>query len=238
MSWNTFWGAFNNTGPYTNVVLGGSPNSTGPYGIPLSQAHDNGLGYGIKFSDNGNFGVSFVLNLVPYSVTENEQYLANAYYVPYGGAYNYILIVSTSNNNQSSWKQIYRNTIFSHPGGAPLCYRNGWLDTARKSQWQGFFQLPTDTTHVKIELQGEDVTLPHQNIYSIKQIIPAFKPWAIRKGKQFQTLNVPTGYFKVRKNGEWVDKSIMNGGEIGQIDKGTARVRKSGRWKGQGKVGS
>ena len=238
MAWNTFWGAFNNTGPYYNIVLGGSPSNNGPFNIPLGTAHGSGYGYGIEFTDNGSYGVTFKLNLVGYSVSEAQQYVPNTHYVAYGGNYDYYLIVSVSNNNQSSWRQIYKNRIFSHPGGANLCYASGWQTIAQKSQWSGFFQLPTNTTHVKIELQGAAVTLPHQNIYSIQQIIPDFKPWAVRKSGQFKTLDRPSGKFQIRKSGAWVDKSIMSTGETGQANEGISRIRRSGNFVGQGKVGS
>lgn len=238
MAWNTFWGAFNNTGPYNNVVLGGSPSTTGPFNIPLGTAHNEGYGYGIEFTDNGAYGVTFKLNLVGYGVTDAQQYSPNQFYVPYGGNYDYYLIVSVSNNNQSSWRQIYRNRIFSHPGGANLCYASGWQTIAQASQWSGFFQLPTNTTHVRIELQGAQVTLPHQNIYSIQQIIPDFKPWAVRKSGQFKTLDRPSGKFQIRKSGAWVNKSIMSAGETGQANEGVSRIRRSGTFVGQGKVGS
>ena len=238
MAWNTFWGAFDNTGPYYNIVLGGSPSNNGPFNIPLGTAHGSGYGYGIEFTDNGSYGVTFKLNLVGYSVSEAQQYVPNTHYVAYGGNYDYYLIVSVSNNNQSSWRQIYKNRIFSHPGGANLCYASGWQNIAKASQWSGFFQLPTNTTHVKIELQGAAVTLPHQNIYSIQQIIPDFKPWAVRKSGQFKTLDRPSGKFQIRKSGAWVDKSIMSTGETGQANEGVSRIRRSGNFVGQGKVGS
>ena len=238
MAWNTFWGAFNNTGPYYNIVLGGSPSNNGPFNIPLGTAHGSGYGYGIEFTDNGSYGVTFKLNLVGYSVSEAQQYVPNTHYVAYGGNYDYYLIVSVSNNNQASWRQIYKNRIFSHPGGSNLCYASGWQTIAQKSQWSGFFQLPTNTTHVKIELQGAAVTLPHQNIYSIQQIIPDFKPWAVRKSGQFKTLDRPSGKFQIRKSGAWVNKSIMSTGETGQANEGVSRIRRSGTFVGQGKVGS
>lgn len=238
MAWNTFWGAYDNTGHYANVVLGGDPSATGPFGAPLTEAHNNGYGYGVEFTDNGSYGVTFKLNLVGYAVSDYQSYIANRYYVPYGGTYDYILIISTSNNNQQSWSQIYNQKIFSHAGGAPLCYRANWHTVAQQSQWSGFFQLPTDTTHVKIELKGEDATLPHENIYSIQQIIPEFKPWAIRKAKQWNSLNRPSGFFHIRKSGQWEDKSIMSGSETGQVNQGTSRIRKNNNWVGQGKVGN
>lgn len=238
MAWNTFWGAYDNTGPYANVVLGGDPSATGPFGIPLDNAHSGGYGYGVNFEDNGSYGVTFTLNLVGYAVSDSQQYIPNRYYVPYGGNYDYYLIISTSNNNQQSWSQLYRNRIFSHPGGANLCYASNWHIIAQASQWSGFFQLPTDTTHVKIELQGEDATLPHENIYSIEQIIPEFKPWAIRKSGQWNSLDRPSGKFQIRKSGSWVDKSTMSSAETGKANEGTSRIRRSGNWVGQGKVGN
>lgn len=235
MAWNEFWGAYDNTGPYNNVVVGGSPNSTGPYGVPLGTAHSSGYGYGVQFTDNGNFNIKFELNLVSYSVTDSGQYRANQRYVTYGGTYDYYLTISTSNNNQSSWSQLYKNKVFVHSDSGALLYRSGWQQTV--SQWSGLFTIPTDTTHVKIELQGEDATFPHQNIYSISQIIPDFKPWAIRKNGQWKTLNRTSGWYKIRKNG-WTDKSIMNGNDTGKTNKGVARIRQSGSWKGQGKIGN
>ena len=58
MAWQYFYGAYDNTGPYANVVLGGSPDNTGPFGAPLATAHASGYGKGINFSDNGNYGVT------------------------------------------------------------------------------------------------------------------------------------------------------------------------------------
>lgn len=247
MAWQEFWGAYDNTGPYNNVVLGGSPNTTGPYGIPLTTAHNSGYGYGIQFTDNGNYGVTFQLNLVGYGVTDAETYHANQHYVVYGGTYDYFIKVSVSNNNQSSWTQLYYAKIFSHGGGWSLAYASDWTNVASRSQWSRFFQLPTDTTHVKIELLGEDATLPHENVYTIQQIIPEFKPWAIRKANQWKTLNRASGKFQIRdelvgtptaKAYDWNEKSIMSGNETGAKDKGTSRIRRSGSWVGQGKVGN
>ena len=56
MAWQYFYGAYDNTGPYANVVLGGSPDNTGPFGAPLATAHASGYGKGINFTDNGVCG--------------------------------------------------------------------------------------------------------------------------------------------------------------------------------------
>ena len=55
MAWQNFHGAYDNTGPYANVVLGGNPGDTADFGFPLAIAHSKGYGKGINFSDDGNY---------------------------------------------------------------------------------------------------------------------------------------------------------------------------------------
>lgn len=236
MTWQNFHGAYDNTGPYANVVLGGNPGNTGDFNFPLATAHAKGYGKGINFIDDGNYGVTFQLDLVGYSVNDSGQYTGNGRYVQFGGRYNYILIISVSNNNQKSWREIFHQVIFSHSDTWTLSYMSGWETVAQNSQWSKKLQVPTDTTHVKVELRGEDATFPYANIYTIQQVIPEFRPWAIRKGGTFLSLNRATGFFQVRKNTTWAD--VKKYSEAGQEDKGTSRIRKNGKWVGQGKIGS
>lgn len=235
MAWQNFHGAYNNTGPYANVVLGGNPGNTADFGFPLATAHAKGYGKGINFSDDGNYGVTFTLDLVGYGVTDAGTYTGNVKYVQYGGRYNYILIISVSNNNKASWREIYNQVIFSHADTWSLAYSSGWETVAQNSQWSSKLQLPTDTTHVKVELRGEDATFPYENIYSIQQIIPEFRPWEVRKGGKFLTCNRNTGFTRIRKNGSWQDINKMT--ESGQTNKGTSRIRHRNNWVGQKKVG-
>lgn len=238
MAWNYFYGAYNNTGPYNNVVLGGAPGDSGPFGAPLATAHASGYGRGINFSDNGNYGVTFTLDLVPYSVSDARQYVANGYYIgSTSEIYNYFIIISKSTDNQQSWTQLTREKIFTHTGQMSFIYRAGWDGTARASQWSKFIQLSNDTTHVKIELQGEDVTLPHSNIYSIQQVIPDFRPWGIRKNSVLKSLNKDSGFLKIRKSNAWNDIAKYSYDKVGKENQGTSRIRKSGKWLGQGKIG-
>lgn len=238
MAWQYFYGAYNNTGPYNNVVLGGAPGDTGPFGAPLATAHASGYGRGINFSDDGNYGVTFTLDLVPYSVTDASQYVANGYYIgSTSDIYNYFIIISKSTDNKQSWTQLTREKIFTHTGQMTFIYRAGWDGTARASQWSKFIQLSNDTTHVKIELQGEDATLPHSNIYSIQQVIPDFRPWGIRKAGVLKSLNKDNGFLKIRKSNAWNDVEKYSYDKIGKENQGTSRIRKNGKWLGQGKIG-
>lgn len=239
MAWQYFYGAYNNTGPYNNVVLGGAPGDTGPFGVPLAIAHASGYGRGINFSDNGNYGVTFTLDLVPYSVTNAQQYVANGYYIGSTSVtYNYFIIISKSTDNQQSWTQLTHEKIFTHTGQMCFIYRAGWDGTARASQWNKFIQLSNDTTHVKIELQGEDATLPYSNVYSIQQIIPDFRPWGIRKNGVLKSLNKDSGFLKIRKSNTWKDIPKYTYDKVGKENQGTSRIRKNGKWLGQGKIGN
>lgn len=239
MAWQYFYGAYNNTGPYNNVVLGGAPGASGPFGAPLATAHASGYGRGINFSDNGNYGVTFTLDLVPYSVTDAQQYIANGYYIgSTSEKYNYFIIISKSTDNQKSWTQLIREKIFTHTGQMAFIYRAGWDRTARASQWNKFIQLSNDTTHIKIELQGEDATLPHSNIYTIQQVIPDFRPWGIRKNEVLKSLNKDSGFLKIRKSNVWNDIAKYSYDKVGKENQGTSRIRKNGKWLGQGKIGN
>lgn len=231
-----FHGAYNNTGPYANVVLGGNPGDTADFGIPLATAHAKGYGYGINFEDNGNYNVTIQLNLIGYGVSDSGQYTGNGRYVIWGGRYNYILIVSVSNNGGASYRDIFNQIIFSHDDHWTLSYMSGWETTAANSQWSKSMQIPSDTTHVRVELKGEDATFPYANIYEIEKIIVKYRPWAVRKGGTFKSLNNPTGWLKIRKSGKWKEVETMS--EANQANKGTSRIRKSGTWVGQDKIGS
>ena len=239
MAWQYFYGAYDNTGPYANVVLGGSPDNTGPFGAPLAIAHASGYGKGIDFTDNGNYGITFILNLVGYAITDDQKYMADGYYVgDTSDTYNYFINVFKSTDNQQSWTQLLREKIFMHTGQMTLNYLQGWDVTARASQWSKFIQLSNDTTHVKIELQGEYVTFPHSNIYSIQQVIPDFRPWGIRKSGVLKSLNKDSGFLKIRKSNSWKDTPKYSYDKVGKENQGTSRIRKNGKWLGQGKIGN
>lgn len=239
MAWQYFYGAYNNTGPYNNVVLGGAPGNTGPFGAPLATAHAAGFGKGINFSDNGNYGVTFMLDLVGYSVTDAQAYVPDMSYVGDASTlYNYIIIVSKSTDDKKSWTELLREKIFTHTGVMSLIYKAGWETTARASQWSKFIQLSNDTTHIKIELQGENVTFPYSNIYSIQQVIPDFRPWGIRKSGALKSLNNDSGFLKIRKSNTWEDIAKYSYDKVGKENQGTSRIRRNGKWLGQGKIGN
>lgn len=66
---------------------------------------------------------------------------------------------------------------------------------------------------------------------------PDIKPWAVRKSGVFKTISRPSGWFKIRKSGNWSDKSKQKKSDVKQPNKGSHRIRKSGTWLGQNKIG-
>lgn len=64
----------------------------------------------------------------------------------------------------------------------------------------------------------------------------SFKPWAIRKTSIFKTLSRPSGFFK-RRNSTWQDKSEQVQTLVGKEGSAPHKVRRGGKWLGQGKIG-
>lgn len=239
MAWLDFWGAYMHTGYYNNVALVGSPNDVlGRFNANLTQAHQNGYGYGIQFSQNDNGTIHVDINLVGISVGSSGQAVYGQHYVQYGGRYNYKLTIWTSNNNQSSWNTVYSGWVFSHGDTWYLAYAGNWTQTAQCSQWSGNINIADDTTHVMVNLTGEQPVYDMSVVYTIDQVITEYRPWAVRKNGKFLSCNRKTGFTRIRKKENdtlmWTDIEKMTEG--GQTNKGTSRIRHTD-WKGQKRVG-
>lgn len=64
------------------------------------------------------------------------------------------------------------------------------------------------------------------------------KPWAIRKSNTWKTLDRPSGFFKIRRAVNYVNKSTSAISTVGKVNQGTHRIRRSGNWLGQNKIGN
>lgn len=58
---------------------------------------------------------------------------------------------------------------------------------------------------------------------------PAYKPMAIRKGN-WKSLDANNGFIKIRKSGNWQDKSEETNLTVLQENQGHNRIRRSGKW--------
>ena len=237
LPWHSFYGTYQHTGPYYNVALVGSPNASGTFGIPLSQAHNKGLGYGILFEQIGNTTVKATINLIACAITDSKTWASSSpSYVQYGGRYNWRLQIDVSSNGGKSYtKKIYDKWIFSHADTWGMAYNGSWETTARNSQWQGNLSIPDGTTHVRFLLTGENVFVQEAVVFPIEEIIPEARPWAVRKGGKFLSCDRETGWSARRNSGDdwtrYTDKFV--GGQEGV---GYAKIRHT-KWVGQKKIG-
>ena len=237
LPWHSFYGTYQHTGPYYNVALVGSPNASGTFGIPLSQAHNKNLGYGILFEQIENTTVKATINLIACAITDSKTWASSSpSYVQYGGRYNWRLQIDVSSNGGKSYtKKIYDKWIFSHADTWGMAYNGSWETTARNSQWQGNLSIPDGTTHVRFLLTGENVFVQEAVVFPIEEIIPEARPWAVRKGGKFLSCDRETGWSARRNSGDdwtrYTDKFV--GGQEGV---GYAKIRHT-KWVGQKKIG-
>ena len=237
LPWHSFYGTYQHTGPYYNVALVGSPNASGTFGIPLSQAHNKNLGYGILFEQIENTTVKATINLIACAITDSKTWASSSpSYVQYGGRYNWRLQIDVSSNGGKSYtKKIYDKWIFSHADTWGMAYNGSWETTARNSQWQGNLSIPNGTTHVRFLLTGENVFVQEAVVFPIEEIIPEARPWAVRKGGKFLSCDRETGWSARRNSGDdwtrYTDKFV--GGQEGV---GYAKIRHT-KWVGQKKIG-
>lgn len=236
MTWVECWGTYAATGPYNNVVMGGS-GANSMYGLDLSTAKSAGHGNGIEFRYSEDINQLYVhVNLVGYGADQNNIYIPNQEYVHGDFYYDWYVDIWYSTDNQATWTKTKTELCARHLSNQTLAYKGQWQSST--VNWSANVNLPSNFTHVKVEVRGEEPGNRHQNIYTREIVIQSFKPWAIRKSNQFKSLDVSSGFYKIRKSGNWTDKSEMELSDIGRENAGTARIRKSGTWKGQNKIGN
>ena len=97
ITWYAGYGGYNNTGPYYNVLLVGSPDNSLPglNNVDLTSARAEGYAQGIGFeSEDGSTNVKVHVNLAGVAVTDQGRLVYNQYYVQFGGRYNYFVKLS------------------------------------------------------------------------------------------------------------------------------------------------
>ena len=240
-TYQEFHGGYNNTGNFFNVILGGAPGAVGFGGIPLGMAHSSNVGKGIGF-DGDYSSLSVKLDLTGYATDDIGSAVLDTRYVHYGGAYDWFIDIQYSTDSQGSWQTLLPHTkIFSHDASQDweLSYRGSWLRTAQNSQYEKTgLSIPTNTTHVRVSLTGDNPTQSTWVVYPINKVIQNYKPMAIRKSGTWKTLNVPSGFIKRRVSSTWKDDSTENLGTKGAVNSGHNRIRKSSRWLQQGPLGN
>lgn len=237
MVWNECWGTYSATGPYNNVVMGGSPNGS-MHGLDLSRAKGAGYGNGVEFTYNqSDNSVKVHINLIGYGCNSAMQYIPDQRYVSGNFTYDWYGDFYYSTDGGNSYTLIKQELIARHNSDQTLAYRGNW--GLSNVNYATIINLPENFTHVKIEVRGDEPAQRHQNIYTRQTVISTYKPWAIRKSGSWLSLNRATGIFQVRNGiGQWIDKSEESFGSVGLSDVGHSRIRKNGTWKQQSKIGN
>ena len=226
ISWYAGYGGYNNTGPYANVLLMGSPTNVinGLSNIQLDEARRNGKGRGVGFELVSENNLKVHLSLIAVMVSDSGVAGYNANYVNFGGTYFYYIKISKSTNGGRSFEQIYLGRDIGHPSTNPLAYNPNWHLSSNELTYD--VKMGEDITNIKVEIYGEDATFPHENIFTREQVLKdSWKPWGVRKGTW---KSLTAGWFKKRTSGSWQDK--------GQITQN--KIRNSGTWRNQGKLGN
>lgn len=236
MVWNECWGTYSRTGPYNNVAMGGSPAGA-MYGLDLSQAKNAGYGKGVQFTyDAKANNVKIEINLIGFACNQAMQYLPNQHYVQGNFTYDWYGDFYYSTDGGRNYTLVKQELIARHASNQGLAYVDNWR--LSNVNYATIISLPANFTHVKIEVRGDEPAQRHQNVYTRQIVISNYKPWAIRKGGTWTSLNKPSGRFIIRHGNNWEDKSNELLSDAGKDNKGHNRIRKNGVWKQQNKLGS
>lgn len=252
MTWYNAIGTYSRTGPFRDVALVGGHDNVN--GFDTSVAIQNGGGKGIQFTPLNDEATNLKVELSLVAVGfDNGNYTSDVDgYVGsdgtvYSGGHDYSWLVQYeySTDGGNNYKVINEWTkIATHSTPQALAYKS----EAGLKDWKNTIvnynvtltNLPSDFTHVRVEVRGDEPAERYKNVYTRQQIVkpkPNIKPWAIRKSGVFETHNRPSGYMKIRKSGTFVDKSEILESDVNQPNKGSSRVRKSGSFVGQNKIG-
>lgn len=237
MAWLEAWGTYAKSGPYNNVTMGGSPNST-LYGLNLTSAKNAGFGNGVQFTSLNDAGtsVNIELSLVGYGSNTSGQAILNQKYAQGNWTYDWYVDVYYSTDNQVSWATAEKNILVAkHASTQGLAYWTNWhLSTIK---WNKTFNLPNNFTHLKFEVRGDEPAQRHQNIFSRQIVLPDMTTrWVGDDGTELAPQEVAKSFKESRSFDGWKlsRESIDGMTKIYIYTKATFKpwaIRKSGIWK-------
>lgn len=251
-----FYGGFAKTGTAQDVALIGGEAKPYPFGVDLERANKSGFAKGIRFKNTDRV-VTLECSLAPIVLNfQTAKPIYNSTYVNYGGKYDWFLAIATSTDptaksDDSKYKTIQNEKILTHNWYLPFLYKEDgqggltWRNGCKSSSFTKTFTVTDDVKWVRFTLSGANPKYP-KNIYlKIEQIIlpppppkpQKFRPFAIRKNNIFKTLDIESGFLKIRKSGVYQDIELMKFTDTNNVNMGSCRIRKGGVFVGQGKIG-
>lgn len=228
MTWYYMYGSYRATGNYNNVAMGGSPNTREFSGFNFTEAHAQGYGKGIEFFQNSDTEIGINLSLIAWAINPYSSPLYGQSYVRFNGTYKWFLDIWYKNPKEPTWQVITQGILVAnHQSNQNLAYANNWQYST--INYTHTFSIPSDWSEIKFEVRGEEPGNRYQRTFYKQGITftQKAKPWAIRKGGLFKSLNRESGFFKIRKGGQWIDKLAIENNKI----------RKSNTWENQNNIG-
>lgn len=187
MTWRDAWGTFARNGAQYDVAMVGGPGSK-VLGLPLATAHASNLGRGIRFTSLNNEGtiVRVELSLVGVSIDSNRWngLPRSGYTSPNGDitgtgwTYQWFADIHYSTDGGLTYKETpaVGTNVASHATPMALAYHTQsgvkpWTEAVieRSFRVEG---LPSNFTHLKVEVRGDVPGARHVNIYTREQVVP------------------------------------------------------------------
>ena len=230
------WGVYNNTGNYEKIyVVGGQGGGNADYfNIPMAEMNalrSRNYGTGIHFWWEGD-NLNITINLMVITSNTSWQILRNEYYRgnPNYDIYEFYADIQYQKKN-GQWVKLGDKLINRVNAGKPLYDRSGWDSQGSGYLWNTFTFSGLNFDEMdkfSIGIHGDNASVTKWVEFPIHTLLPKpvpNKPWAIRKGSNWVSFT----------NGNKDMKSRQGSNFAKRVDQ---KIRKSGTWKAQGKVGS
>lgn len=251
-----FYGGYAKSGNAQDVALVGGETKPYPFGVNLERANKSGFAKGIRFKNNDRV-VTLECSLAPIVLNfKTAKPIYDKTYVNYGGKYDWFLEIATSDDpnaksDDSKYKTIQNEKVLTHNWYLPFLYKEDgqggltWRNGCKSSSFSKTFTVGENVKWVRFILSGDNPKYPKSIYLKIEQIIlpppppkpKKFRPFAIRKGQIFKSLNTESGFLKIRKSGSFQDIELMKFTDTNNANMGSCQIRKGGVFVGQGKFG-
>lgn len=244
MAWQNVYGSWkHDPGVKGDVIMAGGPGWNKFPGRPPGSPAPYGKGVSVVTVKKDTY--RFKLSLVAYaiSVTTGE-YFVSSYQGGPNADYQWIIKAAisydqTTDPAKAKYQNLFQENFKTmYHGGEPLYGNTNWHTKAYEKETSNTFTATSKDVWIRIEIYGEPAVTPLYAYFKLASAFEEFRPWAIRKNNQWNSLDKETGFFKKRKNNKWEDIPKMSYEDVGKDNKGTSRIRKDGVWKGQGKIGN
>lgn len=243
MAWQNVYGSWrHDPGVQGDVIMAGGKGWNNFPGNPPGSPGN--FGRGVCVESVGKNTYRFRLSLVAYAISVSTgKYFVSVYQGGRDTDYQWIIKASISYDNvtdpkQGKYTQLFQENFKTmYHGGDPLYGNNNWHNKAYENTTSNTFKATRTDVWIRLEIYGEPAVKPLYAYFRLDAALLEFRAWAIRKQRKWLSLDRSSGFFRKRKNGQWVDVPKMSYDSIGKENKGTSRIRKKGKMIGQNKIG-